>query len=266
MQAIISIIAAFTLIFGGQWLVAKYREWMDSLPVSKQEKIKYWFWLFVWCLSVIAVAFGIQYDVLNYGAWAIPGTIMFPFLLGILTGWWNSWKLRGQRLTDKHLTSEANAAELFKDAVIEIGCQPSVNDDGTMELSYQGENFHIEFGGRYARIWDPMWAGIKVDDPDFQNIREAVNCANFQFGPTVVMTSPDENGVIGFHSHRQVMLHPACPENAPYIKAVLDSFFETKENVRASYQQLAQAQVERQKNRRPVGFNTNQNLNKTNND
>lgn len=138
-----------------------------------------------------------------------------------------------------------------------LGCQPTKNDDGSLSVSYQGENFHMEFGGMYARVWDPMWSGIKADDPDLQQVREAVNAANFRFGPTVVMTAPDENGVIGFHSRRDIMLHPACPDNVPFVKAVLDSFFEAKENVRTKFQQLNAQQMEAQKKRRPVGFTTN---------
>lgn len=63
-----------------------------------------------------------------------------------------------------------------------LGCQPTKNEDGTLSVSYQGENFHMEFGGMYARVWDPMWAGVKADDPDMPKIREAVNAANFNFG------------------------------------------------------------------------------------
>lgn len=92
-------------------------------------------------------------------------------------------------------------------------------------------NSYMEFGTRYARIWDPMWAGIQVDDSDMSKIREAVNAANYNFGPTVVLTTPDEDGVIGFHSRRDVMLHPLCPDNVPFVKAVLDSFFDAKEAV-----------------------------------
>ena len=109
----------------------------------------------------------------------------------------------------------------------------------------------------YARVWDPMWAGIKADDPDLPNIREAVNAANFNFGPTVVMTKPDEEGVIGFHSRRDIMLHPACPDNVPFVKAVLDSFFDAKEQVRSNFQQINAQQMEMQRNRRPVGFTVN---------
>ncbi len=146
---------------------------------------------------------------------------------------------------------------LMFDTLNAIGCQPVKNDDGSLSVSYQGENFHIDFGGMYARIWDPMWAGVKADDPDMPMIREAVNAANFNFGPTVVLTAPNDEGVIGFHSRRDIMLHPACPENEPFVKAVLDSFFDTKEEVRNHYRQISARQVETKKERRPIGFNIN---------
>lgn len=138
-----------------------------------------------------------------------------------------------------------------------LGCQPIKNDDGTISVSYQGENLHMEFGGMYARVWDPMWAGIKADDPDMPKIREAVNAANFGFGPTVVLTAPNDEGIIEFHSRRDIMLHPACPDNELFVKAVLDSFFNTKEQVRSNFQQINAKQMGTQKSRRPVGFATN---------
>lgn len=137
-----------------------------------------------------------------------------------------------------------------------LGCQPTKNEDGTLSVSYQGENFHMEFGGMYARVWDPMWAGIKADAPQLPQVREAVNAANFNFGPTVVMTKPDEEGVIGFHSRRDIMLHPACPDNEPFVKSVLDSFFDAKEQVRSNFQHIVAQQTEVRRNRRPVGFTT----------
>ena len=149
---------------------------------------------------------------------------------------------------------QPNTFDLMMRTLHNLGCQPSANEDGTLSVQYQGENFHMEFGGMYARVWDPMWAGIKADDPDLPNIREAVNAANFNFGPTVVMTKPDEEGVINFHSRRDIMLHPACPDNVPFVKAVLDSFFDAKEQVRSNFQQINAKQMAQQKNRRPVGF------------
>lgn len=153
-------------------------------------------------------------------------------------------------------TPKPDTQRLMFNTLSQLGCQPTANDDGTISVQYQGENFHMEFGGMYARVWDPMWAGIKADDLELPKVREAINAANYNFGPTVVLTAPDEEGVIGFHSRRDIMLHPACPDNVPFVKAVLDSFFDAKEQVRSNFQQINAKQMEQQKNRRPVGFTT----------
>lgn len=169
-----------------------------------------------------------------------------------------------ESVSDKEATKagkEPDTLGLMFKTLSNLGCQPTKNEDGSLSVLYQGENFLMEFGGMYARVWDPMWAGIKADDPDMSKIREAVNAANFNFGPTVVLTAPNEDGVIGFHSRRDIMLHPSCPDNVLFIKAVLDSFFDTKEHVRRHFQQINDKPMEAQQmeiktNRRPVGFTT----------
>lgn len=153
-------------------------------------------------------------------------------------------------------SEQPDTARLMFNALCEIGCQPEKDNDGSINVQYQGETFHMDFGGMYARVWDPMWAEIKANDPDLPQIREAVNAANFNFGPTIVLTSPDENGIIGFHTRRDIMLHPLCPDNAPYVKAVLDSFFEAKERVKGNFQEIKASQDKIIKKRRPIGFNT----------
>ena len=153
-------------------------------------------------------------------------------------------------------SEQPDTARLMFNVLSEIGCQPEKDNDGSINVQYQGENFHIDFGGMYARVWDPMWAGIKANDPNLPQIREAVNAANFNFGPTIVLTSPDENGIIGFHTRRDIMLHPLCPDNAPYVKAVLDSFFEAKEQIKGNVQEIKASQEKIIKKRRPIGFNT----------
>lgn len=140
-----------------------------------------------------------------------------------------------------------------------LGCQPLRIDDEKIGVIYQGENFFIESSGMYCRIWDLMWTGVSVDDPNLPKVREAVNVTNFGFGPTVMMEDPDEKGVIGFTSRFDIMLHPACPDNVPFVKSVLDSFFKTKENFRtASYLQINAQPVTAQRTRRPVGFTTSE--------
>jgi hypothetical protein len=147
-----------------------------------------------------------------------------------------------------------STSEIVEHALKAIGCQPEVDKDGSVSVSYQGENFIIEFGGVYARVWDPEWASMNVEHPDMQKLREAVNVANFYFGPTVVMSRPDDEGNVSLHSRIDIMLHTSFPYNEIYIKSVLDSFFDAKAAVRNNLQALSADQAEAQKKRRPVGF------------
>lgn len=228
--------------------------WYHKISSSKRKKIEITANIAIPLILLIAVLLGIHYEVLNWGALVIPALYLIPLLWGIVVSVWESRKEAGMNLASK---GAANPHDVMMDALLALGCQPQANKDGSIEVNYQGENFHMEFGGMYARVWDPMWAGIKADDPDMPKIREAVNATNFNFGPTVVMTKPDEEGVIGFHTRRDIMLHPACPDNEPFVKAVLDSFFDAKEEVRRNFQQINLKHAETEKSRRPVGFNTN---------
>lgn len=151
----------------------------------------------------------------------------------------------------------ATTRNIMKTSLESIGCQPATSPDGSMQVMYQGERFHIEFGGRYARIWDPAWSSVKKDDPELYTVKEAVNWINFDFGPTVVMTNPSPEGIIVFHSQQVVMLHPECPENTEYIQQTLNSFFDTHNDLRERFHALTNAQTEARANRRPVGFATN---------
>lgn len=209
----------------------------------------------------------------NSKEYYILGALRGLILIGAINRF-NEWRREQreekerQQIREESMKSEAENEEIQKPDTLglmlntlnQLGCQPTANDDGTLSVQYQGENFHMEFGSRYARIWDPMWAGVKGDAPDMPQIKEAVNATNFNFGPTVVMTAPDEDGDIGLHSCRDIMLHPLCPDNVPFLKAVLDSFFDTKENVRRHFEQINSQQQEK-KPRRPVGFTTNTNTN-----
>lgn len=249
MYGIFAILAAVILYNCGDYIPDSLKDRWENSTLRK------WAHPTLAVILTVAVALGIRFEVLNWGAIAIPVLFGLPYIIGMILGIWYNMKNAGLEVTSK---DEIDAKEIAVKCLTELGCQPEIYKDGSVGVSYQGENFHLEFGGRYARIWDPMWAGIKGDDPDLPKIKEAVNATNFNFGPTVVMTAPDEDGDIGLHSRRDIMLHPSCPDNVPFIKAVLDSFFDTKEHVRRHFQQINSQQQEK-KPRRPVGFTTNTN-------
>ena len=147
-----------------------------------------------------------------------------------------------------------NTQQLMVSTLSQIGCQPTVNDDNSVTVNYQGEIFHIDFGGPYAQIWDFGWAVINEQDPELPKIKDAVNAANFNFGPTVVMSNPDDKGTMYVHSRLGIVLVPGIPEAENYVRSSLDMFFRAKEAVRQNFQQINVEQQKERESRRPVGF------------
>ena len=185
------------------------------------------------------------------------------------------------RIANRHLTTynqqeintetkimenpQNNTKQLMVSTLTQIGCQPTVNEDDTIAVTYQGEHFHIELSGLYTQIWDLGWACVNVNDPELPKIREAVNHTNFDFGPTVVMTFPDDKGTMYFHSRLGILLHPDIPEIENYLRSNLDMFFRAKQAVRQNFQQITVEQQKAHEGRRPVGFSSSTESKEVNN-
>lgn len=136
-----------------------------------------------------------------------------------------------QEINNVPQNNDYSMSDLITDILIKIGCQPEKSDDDVIIVKFQGESFNITFGKRLARIWDLAWFGMNADDSRLPMLREAVNMSNFQSGPTIVLTTPSDENIIYVHSHYDVLLHPSYNENTDFMKAVLNSFFETKDNL-----------------------------------
>ena len=147
---------------------------------------------------------------------------------------------------------------LMEDILKSLGCQPKRGDRKELQVAYQGETFIINIGGPYAQIWDPSWAQINVNDPNFENMKTAANISNFDFGPSIVWTAPNDEGIVTLHSKRDILLCPQLQDNAAYVKSVLDSFFEKKERMRGQFNSLITQQQQTPKSHRPVGFATSE--------
>lgn len=163
---------------------------------------------------------------------------------------------KGNYVETMNPISEHTAFEIMKKAFKDMGCQLDVNDDNSISLAYQGENFFIESQGYNVRVWDPSWYSINASSPDLRNIREAVNEANYSFGPTIVLSKPDNEGNIFFHSRRDIIIHPSLPEPALYMKSVLDTFFIIKDVFKEEFNKMDVEQKQYKKDRHPIGFNT----------
>lgn len=221
----------------------------------------------------------------------LSGSLIVVFILGGLAylafRQWFLWSKQEQEANDamdaimnnnnfnekkEEMSNEAKTADtvreetcnLMVNALNSLGCQPEVLDGKSLNVSYQGENFHMEFGGSFVQVWDPGWSAIQADDPELANVKDAVNAANFGFGPTVVMTAPDENGVIYLHSRYGMLMQDGIRDIERYVQSSLDMFFRTKQEVTQNLHRLRVEQHQQQSNRRPIGFQTNSNESENN--
>lgn len=153
-------------------------------------------------------------------------------------------------------TERWDTLNLMKNILTDLGCQPKKENEKELQVSYQGENFIINIGGPYAQIWDPGWASINVNDPNFEKMKTAANISNFDFGPSIVWTSPNEEGFVTLHSKKDIIVCPQIPDTISYVRSVLDSFFEKKERMRGQFHSLINQPQQSPKQHRPVGFAT----------
>ena len=148
--------------------------------------------------------------------------------------------------------------KLMESVLKDLGCQPKKESEKELQVAYQGENFVINIGGPYAQIWDPGWANINVNDPNFENLKTAANISNFDFGPSIVWSEPTEEGFVYIHSKRDILLCPELKDITSYMRSVMDSFFEKKERMRGQFHALINQQQQSPKSHRPVGFATSE--------
>lgn len=150
-------------------------------------------------------------------------------------------KIMDSTLNDQH--------QLMLSTLKEIGCQPTVNEDHSITVTYQGEHFLIFVGDPYAQIWDLGWAIVKGDDPEYPLVMEALNISNFDFGPTAVMTAPDEEGNLHIHSRYGILCRSEIPGFDQYVRSSLDMFFQKKDSVR---QHLHKLRLDREAQRNAI--------------
>lgn len=151
---------------------------------------------------------------------------------------------------------EEQNRESLSEIILRLGSTPKQQDNNSIGFSYQGENFLVMFNGAFLRIWDLSWLSIKPTDDNFTLLKDAVNYANFTFGPTILMHSPDENGDIMFSSRIDIPYFPSHSDNEGYISAYLDSFFGLKNTLHREINRLRDNPHDRTLHDNPIGFDT----------
>lgn len=143
----------------------------------------------------------------------------------------NEEEARKRRLAEKNETT----LSLMMLTLRQIGCQPEIedgSDNRVILVKYQGETFRIIINGFFVRVWDPAYISINKLDTNLPLVVDAVNTTNYDFGPTVVLSDPDENGDIFLHSRMDFVMEESLVNKEDYLTAILTSFFDTKKSLR----------------------------------
>lgn len=133
---------------------------------------------------------------------------------------------------------EVDFKPLMFETLKEMGCQPVMDENEDIIAAYQGEKFQIQMKAMFFNIWDLAWAQINVNDPTLPRVKEAINLTNFEFGPSVVLSQPNSEGIMYFHSRYGAVFHPNLPALNDYMAYVFNLFFSAKEAVQRNYQRL----------------------------
>lgn len=132
----------------------------------------------------------------------------------------------------------------------EIGCQYSVDKDDVICFKYQGEAFEVYANNDipYIRVYDYAWTGIKMDDPDADLLKQAVNEANCHCFITTHYTMSEETNNIVLHCCTMILFTHDLSGRKKYLEAVLSAFFTAHDAVKEAFDKLHQAREEKLKN------------------
>lgn len=143
--------------------------------------------------------------------------------------------------------------KLLVEAIRSIGCQPVVGEDHQIEFGFQGENFVIcMLSDKFISIRDPWWATLALDDPDFPQLKRAINDANINNIPTTLYSINEENNIVGIHCIYNCLFIPEIPDGGDFLRCILESFFDVHNEVKGRFQQLKDEQVQVEKKKRVV--------------
>lgn len=212
------------------------KEWFNR--VSEKEWVYPLVYPIVVILITIGAFIGVRSRVLHPCVYIFVFLFWAPILLFVAKWAWSRFKSISLRYLYK---GRFTAREIVVKCLCKMGYDidsDDYDDDSGFTINYLDENFVIKFSDRFAYIMDPVWKVINVNDPELPVLKEAVNFTNFSDYPTIVMTKPDENGMIQIHSHCSMMLHPCCPDNLQYFISTMNSFFEGKRELYANMQRL----------------------------
>ena len=143
----------------------------------------------------------------------------------------------------------------------QIGCQAEIDKENESHVifMYQGENFFICIENEtMVTFYNTWWGSIDLNDPNIDNLTEAINLTNLGNLSKVVYSIYQEDNRLAVHTMYRTFLKKEIPALPDLFKAILANFFEAQKEVKGRFNQLNNDErIEERKERVKVkGFGT----------
>lgn len=119
-----------------------------------------------------------------------------------------------------------------------IECEVEIDENKDLRFQYQCEKFLSACGKQSIQIWDLGWFSLDKNAPELPYVEKAVNRANIEFGPTVLIDYFDESNMAYLHSHHDMVFSEEMNVSAVHTHFILNSFFDKKRMVNSRLNQL----------------------------
>ena len=127
---------------------------------------------------------------------------------------------------------------LILEILKQIGCQPEIDQENESHVNflYQGENFFISIENEcLISFYDTWWGSLDLNNPDIENLKEAINLTNLGNIPKVLYTINTEEQKLGVHSMYRVFFKKEMPALPDMFRAILNDFFEVQKEVKGRF-------------------------------
>lgn len=225
----------------------------DIQSNKEDDKFDFYYniWRYIWWAGCI-VSFVLS---IVWSAWTFVHSIIL--LLGITLIYIFSLLIKKYCINPYPYKEMRN---LVIETLKQIGCQPEIDkkNESNVNFMYQGEHFFISIENEVLiTFYDTWWGNIDLDNPNIDNLKEAINLTNQGNIPKVIYSKHEESGTLGVHSMYRVFIKKEIPALPELFKAILNDFFQVQKEVKGRFSALNDEKIETNKKERVKvkGFN-----------
>lgn len=189
-----------------------------------------------------------------WNAWTTIHTIIF--LLGISIIYVLSIFIK--KYNERKPYPYKEMRKLVIETLKQIGCQTEIDKENESHVNfmYQGENFFICIeNDTMVTFYNTWWGSIDLNDPNIDNLKEAINLTNLGNLSKVAYSIYQEDNKLAVHTMYRTFLKKEIPALPDLFKAILANFFDVQKEVKGRFNQLNNERIEERKERVKVkGF------------